>query len=139
MTDPYNLERLYPTIEEGAEQLIEEAIATIHTPSSPCPSHLSLGSDINTIHEEDKALVDLLGADEIPLELGLIFLPPKIQQLYQVHQVAQREVLSHSLAHEVGFALGMNGRERDNRYRTPMPYSKHHTRQRKVYVADEHK
>ena len=138
-TNPYDLERLYSTTEEEVEQLIKEVITTAQSSSSPCPSHLSLGSDINTIHEEDKALVDLLGADEIPLELGLIFLPPKIQQLYQAHQVAQREVLSHSLAHEVGFALGMNGRERDNRYRTPMPYSKHHTRQRKVCVADEHK
>ena len=88
MTDPYNLERLYPTIEEGAEQLIEEAIATIHTPSSPCPSHLSLGSDILSIHKEEEALVDLLSADEIPLELGLVFLPPEIQCLYRAHQIA---------------------------------------------------
>ena len=28
VTDPYDLERLYPTTEEVAEQLIEEAIAT---------------------------------------------------------------------------------------------------------------
>ena len=28
MTDPYDLDRLYPATEEGAEQLIEEAIAT---------------------------------------------------------------------------------------------------------------
>ena len=88
MTDPYDLKRLYPTIEEGVEQLIEQAIATTHTPSSPCPSHLSLGSDILSIHEEGEALVDLLGADEILFELGLVFLPPEIQCLYQAHQIA---------------------------------------------------
>ena len=86
VTDPYDLERLYPATEEGVDQLIEEAIATTHIPLSPHPSHLSLGSDINSIHEEE-ALVDLLGADEIPLELGLVFLLPEIQQLYQAHQV----------------------------------------------------
>ena len=79
MTDPYNLERLYPATEEGAEQLIEEVIATTHTPSSLCPFHSSSGSDILSIREEEEALVDLLGADEIPLELGLVFLPPEIQ------------------------------------------------------------
>ena len=84
-TDPYNLERLYPTTEEGVEQLIEEAITTAQSPSSPCPSHSSLDSSIDSIHKEDKALVDLLGADEILLELGLVFLPPEIQRLYQEH------------------------------------------------------
>ena len=138
-TDPYDLERLYPTTEEGAEQLIEEAIATAQSQSSPCPSPLSLGSDVNSIHEEEEALVDLLGADEIPLEIGLVFLPPEIQRLYQEHQVVRREALSHSPAHEVGFALDTNGRERGNRYRTPTPYPRRRTRQRKVYVADEHK
>ena len=88
MTDPYNLERFYPTTEEEAEQLIEEAIATAPTPSSHHPSPSSLGSEVLSIHEEDEALVDLLGADKIPLELGLIFLPPEIQRLYQAHQVA---------------------------------------------------
>ena len=39
----------------------------------------------------------------------------------------------------VGFALGTNGREKDNRYCTPTPYPHHCTRQRKVYIADEHK
>ena len=78
VTDPYDLERLYPTTEERAEQLIEEAITTAHTPSSPHPSHSSLGLDVNSIHEEDKALVDLLSTNEIPLELDLIFLPPEI-------------------------------------------------------------
>ena len=70
MTDPYNLERLYPTTEEGVEQLIEEAITTACTPSSLCPSHLSSNSDILSIHKDEEALVDLLGAEEIPLELG---------------------------------------------------------------------
>ena len=42
-------------------------------------------------------------------------------------------------SHEVGFALGTNGRERGNRYRTPTPYPRRHTRQRKVYVADQRK
>ena len=79
MTDPYDLERLYPTTEEGVERLIEEVIATTHTPSSPHPSHLSSGSDILNIHEDEEALVDLLSADEILLELGLVFLPPEIQ------------------------------------------------------------
>ena len=139
VTDPYDLERLYSTTEEGAEQLIKEAITTAQSPSSPCPSHSISGSDVNSIHEENEALVDLLGADEIPLELGLVFLPPEIQRLYQEHQVAQREALSHLPAHEVEFVLGMNGRKRRNRYRTPMPYPKHYTRQRKVYVADKHK
>ena len=139
VTDPYDLERFYPTTEEGAEQLIEDMIATTSTPSSHHPSFSSSGSEILSIHEEDEALVDLLGADKIPLELGLVFLPPEIQCLYQEHQVAQREALSHSPAHEVGFALGTNGRERSNRCRTPTPYPRHHTRQRKVYVADEHK
>ena len=78
-TDPYDLERLYPTTEEGAEQLIEEAIATARSQSSPCPSHSSSGSDILNIHEDEEALVDLLSADEILLELGLVFLPPEIQ------------------------------------------------------------
>ena len=87
MTDPYNLKRLYPTTEEGAEWLIEEAIATTQSPSSPCPFHSSLGSDVNSIHEEEEALVDLLDADEIPLELGLVFILPEIQCLYQAHQV----------------------------------------------------
>ena len=139
MTDLYDLERLYPATEEGAEQLIEEAIATARSQSSPCPSHSSSGSDVNSIHEEEEALVDLLSANEIPLEIGLVFLPPEIQHLYQAHQVAQREVLSHSPAHEVGFALGTNGRERGNRYRTPTPYPRRRTRQRKVYMADEHR
>ena len=138
-TDPYDLERFYPATEEGAEQLIEEAIATAPTPSSCCPSPLSSGSDVHSTHEDEEALVDLLGADEIPVELGLVFLPPEIQQLYQAHQIARREVLSHSPAHEVGFALGTNGRERGNRYRTPTPYPRRRTRQRKVYVADEHR
>ena len=139
MTDPYNLERLYPTTEEGAEQLIEEAIATVQSQSSCRPSPSSLGSDINSIHEEEEALVDLLGADEIPIEIGLVFLPPEIQHLYQAHQVARREAQSHSPAHKVGFALGTNRRERDNRYHTPTPYPCCHTRQRKIYVANEHK
>ena len=78
MTDPYDLERLYPTTEERAEQLIEEVITTAHTLSSPHPSHSSLGLDVNSIHEEDEALVDLLSTNEIPLELDLIFLPPEI-------------------------------------------------------------
>ena len=69
------------------EQLIKDAIATTPTPSSHCPSPLSLGSEVLIIHEEDKALVDLLGADEILLELGLVFLPPEIQCLYQAYQV----------------------------------------------------
>ena len=43
--------------------------------------------DINSIHEEDKALEDL-SANEIPLELDLVFLLPEIQRLYQEHQVA---------------------------------------------------
>ena len=116
VTDPYDLERLYPTIEEGAEQLIKEVIATAQSPLSSHPSPSSLGSDIYSTHKDKEALVNLLGADEIPLELSLVFLPPEIQQLYQEHQVAQREVLSHSPAHEVGFALGTNGRERGNRY-----------------------
>ena len=88
MTDPYDLERLYPAIKEGAEQLIEEAIATTHILSSPHPSHLSSGSDVHSIHEDKEALEDLLGAEEITLELGLVFLPPEIQCLYQAHQVA---------------------------------------------------
>ena len=106
VTDSYDLKRLYSATEEGVEQLIEEAITTAQSSSSPHPSHSSLGSDVNSIHEEDKTLVDLLGANEIPLELGLVFLPPEIQQLYQEHQVARREALSHSPTHEVGFALG---------------------------------
>ena len=89
ITDPYNLERLCPTIEEGAEQLIEEVITTAHTPSSPCCSSLTLASDVISIHKEEEALVDLLGADKISLELGLVFLPPEIQRLYQEHQVVQ--------------------------------------------------
>ena len=136
-TNPYDLERLYPATEEEAEWLIEEAITTVQSPSSSHPSYLSLGSDIDSIHEEEEALVDLLGANEIPLELGL--LPPEIQRLYQEHQVAQREALSHSPAHEVGFALGTNSRERVNRYRTPTLYPRCCTKQRKVYIADEHK
>ena len=95
MTDPYDLERLYSATEEGAEQLIEEVITTAQSPSSPCPSHSSLGSDVHSIHEDKEALVDLLGADKIPLELGLLFLPPEIQHLYQAHQVARREAQSH--------------------------------------------
>ena len=79
VTDPYNLERLYPATEEEAERLIKEAIATARTPSSPCPSHLSLGSDVHSIHEDEEALEDLLSAEEIPLELELVFLPPEIQ------------------------------------------------------------
>ena len=138
-TDPYDLERFYPTTDEGAEQLIEDMITTTHISSSPRPPHSSSGSDIQRIHEENEALEGLLGAEEILLELGLIFLPPEIQQLYQAHQVARREVLIHSPAHEVGFALGMNGRERGNRYRTLTPYPRCRTRQRKVYVADKHK
>ena len=86
-TDSYDLERLYPTTEEGAEQLIKEAITTAQSSSSPCPSHLSSGSDVLSIHEDKEALVDLLDADEILLEIGLVFLPPEIQHLYQEHQV----------------------------------------------------
>ena len=138
-TDPYDLERFYPTTEEGAEQLIEDVIATAPTPSSHRPSPSSLGSEVLSIHEEDEALVDLLGADEIPLELGLIFLPPEIQRLYQAHQVARQEAQSHSPEFIIGFALGTNGRERGNRYHTPTPYPHRRTRQRKVYIADKHK
>ena len=138
-TDPHNLERFYPATEEGAEQLIEDVIATTPTPSSHCPSPSSSSSEVLSIHEEDEALGDLLGADEIPLELGLVFLPSEIQQLYQAHQVARREALSHSPTHKVGFTLGTTGREWGNRYRTPMPYPKCRTRQRKVYIANEHK
>ena len=87
-TDPYDLERLYSTTEEGAERLIEEAIATTRSPSSHHPSPSSLGSDVHSTHKDEEALVDLLGADEIPLELSLVFLLPEIQQLYQAHQVA---------------------------------------------------
>ena len=137
-TDPYDLERLYSTTEEGAEQLIKEAIATVWSPSSSCLLPSTSMLDINSIHEEDKALEDL-SANEIPLELDLVFLLPEIQRLYQEHQVAWWEALSHSPAHKVGFALGMNSRERGNRYRMPMPYLRHCMRQRKVYVADEHK
>ena len=104
-------------------------IATAPTPLSCCPSPSSLGSDVISIHANEEALEDLLGADEIPLELGLVFLPPEIQHLYQAHQVVQREALSHSPAHKVGLALGTNRRERGNRYRIPMPYSRHHMRQ----------
>ena len=139
MTDPYNLERLYPTTKEGVEQLIEEAMATTWSPSSLHLLPSTLASDINSIHKEDEALVDLLDAEEIPLEIGLVFLPPEIQRLYQEHQGAWQEVLSHSPTHKVGFTLGTNSRERGNRYRTPMLYPRHCTRQRKVYVADKHK
>ena len=137
--DPYDLDRLYPATEEGAERLIQEVITTTHTSSSPHPSHSSLGSDILSIHENKEALVDLLGADEILLELGLVFLPPEIQWLYQAHQVAQREAQSHSPEFTVGYALGTNGRERGNRYRMPTSYPQRHTRQRKIYIADDHK
>ena len=89
MTNPYDLERLYPAIDKGVEQLIKDTIATAHIPSSHHPSPSSSGSDIQSIHEEDKALEDLLSVEEIPLELGLVFLPPEIQQLYQAHQVVQ--------------------------------------------------
>ena len=85
----YNLERLYPATEEGVEQLIEEAIATARSPLSPHHSPLTSASDVLSIHEDEEALVDLLSADEISLELGLVFLPPEIQHLYQAHQVAQ--------------------------------------------------
>ena len=119
---PYDLERLYRTTEEGAERLIEEVITTAHIPSFPCPSHLSSGSDVLSIHKDEEALVDLLNAEEIPLKLGLVFLPPEIQQLYQAHQVARREAQSHSPEFTVGFTLGTNGRERGNRYRTSTPY-----------------
>ena len=138
-TDPYDLDRLYPATEEGAEQLIEEVITTAQSQSSRRPSPSSSGSDVNSIHEEEEALVDLLSADEIPIEIGLVFLSPEIQRLYQEHQVAQREALSHSPAHEIGFTLGTNGREKGNRYRTPTPYPRRRTRQRKVYVADGHR
>ena len=114
-------------------------IATARSQSSCRPSPSSSGLDIISIHKEDEALVDLLGADEIPPEISLVFLPPEIQQLYQAHQVVRREVQSHSPEFTVGFALGTNGRERGNRYRTPTPYPCRRTRQRKVYVADEHK
>ena len=87
-TDLYGLVRLYPTTEEGAEQLIKEVIATARIPLSPCHLPLTLASDILSIHEDKEALVDLLSAEEIPLELSLVFLPPKIQHLYQAHQVA---------------------------------------------------
>ena len=79
MTDPYDLERFYPITEEGVEQLIKDMIAATPTPSSHHPSHSSSGSEILSIHEEDEALVDLLGADKILLELGLVFLLPEIQ------------------------------------------------------------
>ena len=108
VTDPYDLKRFYPATEEEAEQLIEDTIATAPTPSSHRPSPSSLGSEVLSIHKEDEALVDLLGADEILLELGLIFLLPEIQQLYQAHQVARQEVQSHSPEFTVGFALGTN-------------------------------
>ena len=88
-TDLYDLERLYPATEEGAEQLIEEAIATTHTPSSSSCSPSTSASDVLSIHKDEEALVDLLSADEIPLELSLVFLSPEIQRLYQAHQVAQ--------------------------------------------------
>ena len=139
VTDPYDLERFYPTTEEGVEQLIENTIATAPTPSSCHPSHSSLGSDINSIHEDEEALVDLLGANEIPLELGLVFFPPEIQCLYQAHQVVRREAQSHLPEFTVGFALGTNGRERGNRYQTSTPYPHCHTRQKKVYIADKHR
>ena len=139
MTDPYDLERLYSATEEGAEQLIEEVITTAQSPSSPCPSHSSLGSDVHSIHEDKEALVDLLGADKIPLELGLVFLPPEIQRLYQAHQVARREAQTHLPEFTVGFILGTNDRERGNRYQTPTPYPHCYARQRKVYIADEHR
>ena len=139
VTDPYDLERPYPATKEGAEQLIEEVITTAHIPSSPRPSHSSSGSDVHSIHEDKEALEDLLGAEEIPLELGLVFLPPEIQRLYQVHQVAQQEVQGYLLEFTIGFALGTNGRERGNRYQMPTPYPHHHTRQRKVYIADKHR
>ena len=51
----------------------------------------------------------------------------------------QQEAQSHLLEFTVGFALGTNSRERGNRYRTPTPYPRRCTRQKKVYVADEHK
>ena len=89
MTDPYDLERLYPTTEEGVEQLIEEAIATACTPLSPHHLHLTSASDIPSIHKDKEALEDLHGAEKIPLEFGLVFLPPEIQVLYQAHQVVQ--------------------------------------------------
>ena len=98
-------------------------IATAPTPSFCCPSLSSLGSDVISIHANEEALEDLLGANEIPLELGLVFLPHEIQHLYQAHQVVQREALSHSPAHKVELALDTNGTKRDNRYRTPMPYA----------------
>ena len=123
----------------GSRAAHRKAITTTWSPSSPHPSHSSLGLDVHSIHEDEEALEDLLGAEKILLELGLVFLPPEIQCLYQEHQVAWREVLSHSPAHEVGFTLDTNGRERGNRYRTPTPYPRCHTRQRKVYVADKHK
>ena len=69
------------------EQLIKEVIATTHTSSSSHCLPLTLASDVISIHEDEEALEDLLGADKIPLELGLVFLPPEIQHLYQAHQV----------------------------------------------------
>ena len=139
MTDLYGLKRLYPATEEGVEQLIEEAIATTLTPSSPHHSLLTSASDIISIHEDEEALEDLLSAEEIPLQLGLVSLPPEIQHIYQEHQVVQQEALSHSPAHKIRFAFGTNSKERGSRYRTPTPYLRCYTRQRKVYVADKQK
>ena len=87
-TNSYDLERLYPATEEGVEQLIKEVITTTQSPSSPHLLPLTSASDVNSIHEEEEALEDLLRAEEIPLEIGLVFLPPEIQRLYQEHQVA---------------------------------------------------
>ena len=44
-----------------------------------------------------------------------------------------------SIEEKVPIVTGTNGRERGNRYRTPMSYPRCHTRQRKVYVVDKHK
>ena len=138
-TNPYNLKRLYPATEEGAEQLIEEVITTTQSPLSHCHSHLTLVLDINSIHEEEETLVDLLGSKKIPMEISLVFLLPEIQTLYQAHQIVQWEAQSHSLEFSVRFALETNGRERSNRYRMPTPYLRCCTRQRKVYIADKRK
>ena len=114
-------------------------IATAHTPSSSYLLPSTSVSDISSIHEDEVTLIDLLGAEEIPVELGLVFLPPKIQWLYQAYQVVQKEVQSHSPEFTVGFALGTNSRERGNRYWMPTPYPQPHMRQRKVYMADKQK
>ena len=137
-SDPYSIGlsdyESSPEVEAKAEQgdiKIEDEDLVLRYPGTPeeelyRPRSLSRSDSEETIvvDEVEDALRELIGAEDIPLNIGLEFFPPEVvDHLYGRELVPwQRREESEERIWGTGFGLGTRGSPSPARYRTPTPY-----------------